>query len=198
VLRDPPHRLCELYAPGLPKVALLEHTLQGLVNTRLPSLAGVLHRWGLHPTMWAAQWFLTVYTYNMPFAVVVRVWDAFACEGWKVVFRIALAALKLCEGEFLRATGFEDVMIAFRELPGRLDADALLEAAFALSLSAKDITALEEEYRAIVAAGFEHSSSAAGFGLAAHQKAKALAELRRAQRAAARGKPAAASTPAGR
>jgi len=133
LMQDAPHKLCDLYAPGLPKVGLLEHTLQGLLNRTMPKLAAHMHSLGLHPTMYAAQWFLTIFTYNFPFAVgeqrrgartprrrnplrvtavdrpprclpclsccaVVRIWDTFLCEGWKVVFRYALAALKLAEG----------------------------------------------------------------------------------------------------
>ena len=124
VLQEEPWKLCELYAPGLPKVGLLEHTLQGLMNTRLHKLAAHFHSFSLHPTMFSAQWFLTIFTYNFPFPVgtyptkttiqtlvpasqrrfhtfiraVVRVWDAFLFEGWKVMFRVALAALKLHEG----------------------------------------------------------------------------------------------------
>ncbi len=44
-----------------------------------------------------SQWFITIFTYNFPFAAVVRIWDAFLLEGWKVVFRVALSLLKLHE-----------------------------------------------------------------------------------------------------
>lgn len=69
VLTKEPYRLCDLYAPGLPKVALLEHTLQGLLNTTMPQLAAHLNSFNVHPTMYAAPWFLTVFTYTMPFAL---------------------------------------------------------------------------------------------------------------------------------
>jgi len=98
VLREPPYQLHELYAPGLPKVAYLEHILQGLLNTRMPKLAAHFRALNVLTTMYAAQWFLTIFTYNFPFAVVVRVWDAFLSEGWKVVFRVALGVLKTNEG----------------------------------------------------------------------------------------------------
>lgn len=173
-------------------MALLEHVLQGLINTRLPAVAAVLHRFGLHPTMFAAQWILTVFTYNFPFAVVVRVWDVFIAEGWKVVFRIALAALKAVAADFARCASFEDVMVTFRELPGKLDADGLLTAAFDVSLSGKDIEALEAEYKDITAKGFEHSTAAAGHGLAAHERQKKKDEEERQRKRLARAAAAAA------
>jgi hypothetical protein len=175
VLQRPPHRLADLYAPGLPRVALLEHTLQALVNARLPATAAVLHRHGLHPTMWAAQWLLTIFTYSWPFPVVVRIWDAFLCEGWKVVFRVSLAALKTVEHDLARAAAFEDVMAVFKALPARIDADALLADAFALRLASADLDALREEYEQVKAAGLDTATALAGAGLAAHAAAAARA-----------------------
>lgn len=31
-------------------------------------------------SMFATQWFITVYTYNMPFSIVLRMWDVFLQE----------------------------------------------------------------------------------------------------------------------
>jgi hypothetical protein len=129
--------------------------------------------------MWCAQWFLTVFIYAFPFAVVVRVWDAFLCEGWKVVYRVALAALAAAEQRLLAAPAFEDAMAVFKALPASLDADALLAAAFSLRLARAELAALEEEYEAVRAAGYEVATAAAGRGLAAHAEAAAAAAAAR-------------------
>jgi hypothetical protein len=97
VMTDTKHGLSQLYLPGLPMMQQLEHQLQALINRRLPRLAAHFHGLGVHPTMFSAQWLLTIFTYNFPFATVVRVWDAFLAEGWKVVFRVALAVLRIAE-----------------------------------------------------------------------------------------------------
>ena len=47
----------------------MEHVLQGLLNTRLPRLAAKLASNGIHPSMYAAQWILTLFTYSFPFPV---------------------------------------------------------------------------------------------------------------------------------
>jgi hypothetical protein len=44
------------------------------------------------------QWFITVFSYNFPPETVVRIWDVYLSEGWKVVYRIALALLQLSQG----------------------------------------------------------------------------------------------------
>jgi hypothetical protein len=71
---------------------------QGLMKRRLPRLFAHFEALDIHPTMYSAQWFITIFTYNFPFSVVVRIWDCFLLEGWKVVFRVALGLLKEHEG----------------------------------------------------------------------------------------------------
>jgi hypothetical protein len=44
------------------------------------------------------QWFMTVYSNSFPFDLVTRVWDIFWYEGWKIMYRVALALLKAHEG----------------------------------------------------------------------------------------------------
>ena len=51
------------------------------------------------PPSSGVQWFITIFSYNFPFEIVVRVWDCFLVEGWKVVFRCGLAMLDMVEGE---------------------------------------------------------------------------------------------------
>jgi hypothetical protein len=52
-----------------------EHVLTGLVNRHLPAVARVLHAAGIHPTMYAAQWLLTAFSYAFPFRIGER-------SGW--------------------------------------------------------------------------------------------------------------------
>jgi hypothetical protein len=39
--------------------------------------------------------------YSFPFDLVTRAWDIFLAEGWKAVFRVAIAFLKLHESALL-------------------------------------------------------------------------------------------------
>jgi hypothetical protein len=63
------HGLCELYGPGLPRIMMLLHILQGLISQKLPKLSGHLSKHEVQPPMYAAQWILTVFTYNFPFYI---------------------------------------------------------------------------------------------------------------------------------
>jgi hypothetical protein len=46
------------------------------------------------------QWFLTIFTYNLPFPSAVRVWDWIFVEGHDVVFPVALAILACMQREY--------------------------------------------------------------------------------------------------
>lgn len=48
--------------------------------------------------MYATQWFLTIYLYNLPFAVALRIWDVFLFEGFHFAYAVALALFKIFEG----------------------------------------------------------------------------------------------------
>lgn len=147
IMSFPPHSLTGLYSPNLPKVRVLEHQLQGLLKHKLPRLYAHFDALGLHPTMYSAQWFMTIFTYNFPFSVVVRIWDSFLLEGWKVVFRVALGLLKKHEETMLRL-GFEETMGFFRTLPARIHADDVMKDAFAVRLRRRELDDLEDEYKA--------------------------------------------------
>jgi len=54
------------------------------------------------PAMYCAQWFMTLFSYSLPFGVVTRVWDAFLKESFKIIFRVGLAILKKAEGKTFR------------------------------------------------------------------------------------------------
>jgi hypothetical protein len=124
VMQGPRHGLRDLFAPGLPLVEARLHVLQGLLNARLPALARKLQAVGMHPTMFATHWVLTVFAYTFPLPVVVRIWDAFLWEGWKAAYRVALAVLVAFEAPLLASCrGFEDAMMALKHIPDALEED---------------------------------------------------------------------------
>uniref|UniRef100_K3YNK2 Rab-GAP TBC domain-containing protein n=2 Tax=Setaria italica TaxID=4555 RepID=K3YNK2_SETIT len=56
------------------------------------------------PSMYARQWFITVFAYSFLFHLTLRVWDVFLYEGIKVVFQFVLALLRFChDGLLLQA-----------------------------------------------------------------------------------------------
>ena len=75
----------------------------------------------------------------------MRVWDVFLVEDFKIVFRVALALIKNVEKELLVAS-FEDIMSLLRNLPERTDATAVMDLAWRIPVTRKEIFDLEKEY----------------------------------------------------
>ena len=68
----------------------------------------------------ATDWFLCLFCKTVPPETAARVWDALLLEGPKVVFRVALAILKICQKDLLLATNPGDVMIVIRRTQSNL------------------------------------------------------------------------------
>merc|ERR1712054_75997 len=102
--------------PNLPLLNKYFFQLQRLLEMHMPLLYNHLAQQGVEPTMYASQWFMTVCIYNFPFSTVVRVWDIFLAEGVKIIFRIALAILKLNQ-EALLNESFEQILQTLKQAP---------------------------------------------------------------------------------
>lgn len=96
---------------------------------------------------------MTMFIRAFDFDLVTRVWDIFLLEGdYKIVYRVSLAILKSCEKE-LMSRKFDKIMAFVRELPHRIDADAVMDLCWKIPLRRAHITACEQEV------GYPHSHS---------------------------------------
>jgi len=121
------------------------HVFNGLGRRHLGQLWVHLEGQGMHPTMYATEWFMTMFCRGFNFELVMRVWDVFLVEDFKIVFRVALALIKNVEKELLVAS-FEDIMSLLRNLPERTDATAVMDLAWRIPVTRKEIFDLEKEY----------------------------------------------------
>lgn len=105
-----------LYGPGLPLVRQCLYQFEGLTAEHLPRLSAHFARECIHPSMYASQWFITVFSYSLPWDVVLRVWDCFMLEGIKIVFQVGIALLQASEEDLL-ALPFEALAANLRHFP---------------------------------------------------------------------------------
>mmetsp|Transcript_28765 Transcript_28765/g.52419 ORF Transcript_28765/g.52419 Transcript_28765/m.52419 type:complete len:356 (+) Transcript_28765:71-1138(+) len=141
------YRMAGLFMPNLPLLNKYFFQLQRLLEMHMPMLFNHLGQQGVEPTMYASQWFLTVCIYNFPFSTVVRVWDIFLAEGVKIIFRIALALLKLNQ-EALLNESFEQILQTLKQAPSRVESEQLIQVALAIKLKNTALKDLETEWQA--------------------------------------------------
>ncbi|AAW46271.1 hypothetical protein CNBK2500 [Cryptococcus deneoformans B-3501A] len=80
-----------------------------LVEEILPLLHTHFVRKGVKSSMYASQWFMTLFSYRFPLSLVYRVLDIVFAEGIEAVFRFSLALLKKSE-EKLVQLDFEEIL----------------------------------------------------------------------------------------
>lgn len=146
VMTSKKHALADLYRPGMPKVSESMFVFEKLVEKYLPRVHVHFDKEGLHPTMYASQWFITLYSYSFSFDLVTKIWDMFLHEGWKIIYRVALAILKLTQKQLL-ALDFERSMEFFHSLPHILETRVILSTALKIPLKSKEIAQLEQLFK---------------------------------------------------
>ena len=76
-----------------------QYVLRELITEKLPQLSSHMEQYHIEISLFA--WFLTVFVDNIPVSVYLHIWDVFLYEGSKVLFRFALAILRMHEQDLL-------------------------------------------------------------------------------------------------
>ncbi|KAL1829184.1 hypothetical protein ACET3Z_007596 [Daucus carota] len=124
-----------LYLAGLPLVQQYLFQFEQLVRVHLPMLGEHFTQEMINPSMYASQWFITVFSYSFPFPLALRIWDVFLYEGVHIVFKVGLALLKYCHDDLVKLP-FEKLIHALRNFPDdAMNPDTLLPMAYSIKVS---------------------------------------------------------------
>lgn len=145
------YKLEEVYLKDFPGLRKRFYIFLKLVEKFMPKIFQKLIEKEAYPTMYASQWFFTLFTNCLPFEICVRIFDCYFLEGEKIIYRVALAILKLNEEKLLKSKHFETFMENLRNTTNNVkNPDLLLETAFDFSLSRNHINQYEQEYKKLV------------------------------------------------
>jgi Rab-GTPase-TBC domain len=128
------------------------YILEELIKTKLPKVSKALVREYLsinfkeklhiNPMFYATKWFISLYTDVLPFNCVVRLIDCLLFERNKIIYRVALAILKIKQKKIVKAKSMEEMMALFKEYkePEFFDNDdKFMKIAFGFNLSRAEI-----------------------------------------------------------
>jgi hypothetical protein len=122
--------------PGLNKSFFI---LLKLMKKHIPKIYDLFKAKEVLPSMYASQWFITLFAVNFKFDVLVRILDVFLLEGNKIFYRVALAVLKLNEDKIIARKSFDYIMANMKLIFENITADRLFKKAFAFSISRSHI-----------------------------------------------------------
>ena len=141
------YKLEGFYLPSFPELKKTFYILLNLEKKYIPKIYEIFKKEGMIPSMYASEWFICLFSRNLSFDILVRIFDVFLLEGFKVIYRFALAFLKLKEDEFLKAKdGLVSIMKTCNECLEHVDVENLFKVAFGFSLSRKQIEKFGNEY----------------------------------------------------
>jgi hypothetical protein len=122
------------------------HDINRYVKEKLPKLHAhfkSLDCDGSVVKLMTTEWFLCIYCKSLPIETAFRIWDMFFYDGPKVIFRCALAVLKIFEDDLMKEQSELEIVSKLAVLTNDFfDADKIIETCFAefRSISRADLS----------------------------------------------------------
>ena len=143
------YNMRRIYAPGFPDLNKLFYVLLNLEKKLLPNIYNIFMRDTISPSLYATEWFICLFSKCLNFNFVVRIFDTFLLEGFKVIYRFALGILKVKEKFFIESRNISETLKVLRNPIDNQDLDNLFNFAFGFHLSREMIKKLETEYEKV-------------------------------------------------
>ena len=136
-----------IYLPGFPDLKKKFYVLLNLEKKFIPEIYNILKRDEALPSFYASEWFMCLFCKDVKPNILVRIIDVFLYEGYKVIYRFAIAFLKMKENDFIKnPNGIFYSSVTLKKLFENIEVEELFKEAFDLNLSKKHIAKYEEEY----------------------------------------------------
>mmetsp|Transcript_99112 Transcript_99112/g.181810 ORF Transcript_99112/g.181810 Transcript_99112/m.181810 type:complete len:425 (+) Transcript_99112:70-1344(+) len=138
------HSLVDFYRPCFPKLGVTVWQFDRLVEGFLPETYAALQMHGVSAEYYAMQWFLTLFSCDLPQKLVLRIWDRFLVAGWQAVAQVGLALLDELGSQLSELDTCEALTLLKRFVrTRRADGDKLLKKAARFGVSHRMLSKLE-------------------------------------------------------
>ena len=124
---------------------VLCYQLEVLMQQYLPELEQHMRILRIPTDIYAANWFITMFCYELSLDLVFCILDVFLLEGIKSLLRISLALLKCMETQLLNMT-YEECMVYLSHCQKELEIDSqtLLREAYTFKISNRLLQDIED------------------------------------------------------
>lgn len=86
--------LRSMFTPEMTGLHLRLYQFERLLEDYEPALYCHLHRRGVSPTLYATQWFLTLFAYRFPLQLVQRIYDLILSEGLAAILKFGIVLMR--------------------------------------------------------------------------------------------------------
>ncbi|ETL39111.1 hypothetical protein, variant 1 [Phytophthora nicotianae] len=141
--------MAELWKHKMPGLSQCIYLFQQLLKLHFYDLSAHFRQIGMHSSILVTQWFVTIFARVLTIPTLIRVWDLVYLDGWKAVYRVALAITAELRPKLL-AMDLEGCSEFFRKNPKLgleevLSTDVLLQRALSYKVTRSSLQQLEEE-----------------------------------------------------
>ncbi|ETO74376.1 hypothetical protein, variant 1 [Phytophthora nicotianae P1976] len=141
--------MAELWKHKMPGLSQCIYLFQQLLKLHFYDLSAHFRQIGMHSSILVTQWFVTIFARVLTIPTLIRVWDLVYLDGWKAVYRVALAITAELRPKLL-AMDLEGCSEFFRKNPKLgleevLSPDVLLQRALSYKVTRSSLQQLEEE-----------------------------------------------------
>ncbi|EAA21099.1 plant adhesion molecule 1-related [Plasmodium yoelii yoelii] len=140
------YKLNDLFSSSMPLLNEYLYILDKLLLHFFPKIYNHLEKENVHSSMYASQWFITLFSYNINILYAIRIWDFFFIHNYTFLFKVALAFFKLQEEEILKES-FEEILNRLKVLSKHVELDVLLKTALDIKIKNGLITKIISEYK---------------------------------------------------
>lgn len=137
------------YTPCFPELNKSFYILFSLLKLQIKDIFFLFKKYEIIPSMFASNWFITLFTNYLPFNIVIRFFDCFFYEGEKIIYRFALGLFKMKKDEILRSKNIESLLKTLKNMNKSIEEDDYVQDSFKINISRKDIKKLKDEYENI-------------------------------------------------
>jgi len=126
------------------------YVITELVRRREPLINEKVNELGIPWAVILTKWLICLFAEVLPVETVLRVWDVMFAEGYKIIFRAALAIIFTLKKDIMEANDLTVLAELFRNCakdPRMLDCHAFLESMFKIKLKRRDIDVLRKNYK---------------------------------------------------
>ncbi|XP_047548729.1 USP6 N-terminal-like protein [Lutra lutra] len=96
------HAMHGFFAPGFPKLARFQRHHDDIVEKELKGLKKHLDEQGMSAGLYTTKWFLQCFIGRTPFALTLKLWDAYILDGERVLTAMAYTVLRLHRKRLLK------------------------------------------------------------------------------------------------
>ncbi|EGC37416.1 hypothetical protein DICPUDRAFT_86979 [Dictyostelium purpureum] len=97
-----------------------------IFKNEIPKLYEKFCELGLSTEHFLLEWFMTLFTKQLPLNIVFRIWDCYIMEGESFIYSTSIGILKLCK-KFILLSNFEESLNIIKSTPHDLKEDDLFD-----------------------------------------------------------------------